>query len=72
MYRLGVRYITLCHNGDNELCDSAKGNHTYGGLSSFGRAVIREMNRLGMMVDISHASDDSMRQRSLWWLRIRA
>ena len=62
MYRLGVRYITLCHNGDNELFDSAKGNHTYGGLSSFGRAVIREMNRLGMMVDISHASDDSMRQ----------
>ena len=62
MFSLGVRYITLCHNGDNELCDSAKGNRTHGGLSAFGRAVVREMNRLGMMVDISHASDDTMRQ----------
>ena len=57
--RRGVVYITLCHNGDNDLCDSAKGNHTHNGLSGFGREVVREMNRLGLMVDLSHASEKS-------------
>lgn len=57
-YRLGVSYLTLTHNGDNEIADSAllsKG--TWGGLSPFGREVIREMNSIGMMVDLSHAAD---------------
>ena len=61
-YNMGVRYITLCHNGDNDLCDSARGNGTHGGLSDFGREVIREMNRLGMMVDVSHAADSTIEQ----------
>ena len=61
-YDMGVRYITLCHNGDNDLCDSARGNNTHGGLSDFGREVIREMNRLGMMVDVSHAADSTIEQ----------
>ena len=55
----GVVYITLCHNGDNELCDSAKGNQTHGGVSEFGTQVIAEMNRLGVMVDMSHAHEKS-------------
>jgi len=54
---LGVVYITLCHNGDNDICDSASGNAEHNGLSHFGREVMREMNRLGILVDISHASD---------------
>ena len=61
-YDMGVRYITLCHNGDNDLCDSARGSNTHGGLSDFGREVIREMNRLGMMVDVSHAADSTIAQ----------
>ena len=55
----GVVYITLCHNGDNDLCDSARGSNTHGGVSSFGAQVIGEMNRLGVMVDLSHASEKS-------------
>ena len=55
----GVVYITLCHNGDNDLCDSAKGNQTHGGVSDFGAKVIRQMNRLGLMVDLSHAAESS-------------
>lgn len=61
-YNLGVRYITLCHNGDNDICDSAKGRETHGGVSDFGKEVIAEMNRLGMMIDVSHASDSTIRQ----------
>lgn len=57
--RRGVAYMTLCHNGDNDICDSAKGNSEHGGLSDFGRQVIKEMNRTGMMVDLSHASEKS-------------
>lgn len=53
----GVVYITLCHNGDNDICDSAKGSNTHNGLSEFGREVVREMNRLGVMVDLSHAAE---------------
>ena len=55
--RMGVAYITLCHNGDNELCDSAAGQGEWGGLSPFGREVVTEMNRIGMMIDVSHAAD---------------
>ena len=57
--RRGVVYMTLCHNGDNDICDSAKGSHEHGGVSPFGEQVIREMNRVGMMVDLSHAGDQS-------------
>lgn len=60
--RRGVVYMTLCHNGDNNLCDSARGNHEHGGLSDFGRTVISEMNRVGMMVDLSHAAESSFFQ----------
>ncbi len=55
----GVVYLTLCHNGDNDVCDSARGNQEHNGLSPFGREVIKEMNRVGMMVDLSHASEKS-------------
>ena len=55
----GIVYITLCHNGDNDICDSARGSETYGGVSAFGQKVIREMNRLGIMVDLSHAHERS-------------
>ena len=57
--RRGVVYITLCHNGDNDICDSARGSSTHGGVSEFGAEVIREMNRCGIMVDLSHASEKS-------------
>ena len=56
-YRLGVRYITLTHNGDNSVADAASHGTRWGGLSPFGREVLAEMNRLGIMVDLSHASD---------------
>ncbi|MBQ8153633.1 MAG: membrane dipeptidase [Prevotella sp.] len=55
----GIVYITLCHNGDNDICDSAKGNQTHNGVSKFGKKVIKEMNKLGIMVDLSHASEKS-------------
>lgn len=55
----GVAYMTLCHNGDNDICGSARGEGEHGGLTHFGRDVVREMNRLGMMVDLSHASERS-------------
>ena len=58
----GVVYMTLCHNGDNDLCDSARGNAEHAGLSALGRAVIGEMNRVGMMVDLSHAAESSFYQ----------
>ena len=55
----GIVYITLCHNGDNDICDSAKGSQTHGGVSALGEQVIHEMNRLGLMVDLSHAHEKS-------------
>ncbi len=55
----GIVYMTLCHNGDNDICDSARGSQTHGGVSAFGKEVIREMNRLGIMVDLSHAAASS-------------
>ena len=56
----GVVYMTLCHNGDNDLCDSAcRSTGEHGGLSELGRDVVREMNRTGMMVDLSHAAEST-------------
>ena len=57
--RRGVRYITLCHNGDNDICDSARGGKTHGGVSDFGRTVIGRMNDEGVIVDLSHAAESS-------------
>lgn len=58
--RRGVVYMTLCHNGDNDICDSAsKSENEHNGVSSFGEKVIREMNRVGMMVDLSHGGEKS-------------
>ncbi|MBP1540221.1 MAG: membrane dipeptidase [Prevotella sp.] len=55
----GIVYITLCHNGDNQICDSARGSNTHSGVSEFGAKVIREMNRLGVAVDLSHGAESS-------------
>lgn len=60
-YRMGVTCITLTHNADNEIADSIGGNHKWGGLSPFGREVVAEMNSLGMLIDVAHASDDTVR-----------
>ena len=59
----GIVYMTLCHNGDNDICDSAsKSQHTHHGVSAFGEQVIKEMNRLGVLVDMSHAGEESFYQ----------
>lgn len=55
----GIRYITLCHNADNLVCDSAAGSGTNNGLSSFGRELVRRMNETGVIVDCAHISDKS-------------
>jgi membrane dipeptidase len=54
---LGVRYMTLTHSGNDEWADSSTDKAVHGGLTDFGKNVVREMNRLGVMVDISHVSD---------------
>src|SRR4030042_876854 len=65
-YGLGIRYITLSHNGHNDICDSCNPREKLGdkaaehnGLSKFGQRVVAEMNRLGIMVDESHISEQS-------------
>jgi len=61
-YDRGIRYITLTHSENNEICDSSYADdRKWNGLSPFGKEVVAEMNRLGIMVDISHVSDDSFR-----------
>jgi membrane dipeptidase len=60
-YDLGARYMTLTHFKNNEFADSATDDPKYHGITDFGRTVIHEMNRLGMLVDLSHVSDDTMR-----------
>lgn len=61
-WQLGVRYITLCHSSNNDICDSStdKKGAEYNGLSSFGVEVVKEMNRAGMIIDVSHISDSSL------------
>jgi membrane dipeptidase len=56
-YRLGIRYMTLTHFKTNDWADSGTDQAVHNGLSPFGREIVKEMNRLGMMVDISHVSD---------------
>lgn len=58
-YDRGARYITLCHTKNNDICTSSTDTANKVGLSNFGAEVVREMNRLGMMIDVSHASDRS-------------
>jgi len=57
---LGARYLTLTHNTSNEIGDSATGEPVHGGLSAFGREVVAEMNRLGVLVDLSHVAPTTM------------
>jgi len=59
-YRLGVRYMTLTWNNTNNWADAGRGEKKHHGLSDFGKEVVREMNRLGMLVDVSHVSDETM------------
>jgi membrane dipeptidase len=59
-YRLGVRYMTLTHGNTNNWADACCSPAKHGGLSDFGKEVVKEMNRLGMLVDVSHVSDDTM------------
>ena len=59
-YALGARYMTLTHNGNLRWADAAADKPAVGGLSKFGEEVVREMNRLGMLVDLSHVSPDTM------------
>ena len=59
-YRLGVRYMTLTWNNTNDWADAGRGEKKHNGLSDFGKEVVREMNRLGMLVDVSHVSDKTM------------
>ncbi len=59
-YDLGVRYMTLTHNVTLDWADAASDEHRHGGLTGFGREVVREMNRLGMLVDLSHVSPGVM------------
>jgi membrane dipeptidase len=58
-YDAGVRYVTLCHSRDNQICDSCAHGATWHGLSPFGKEMVRHMNRMGMLVDVSHISDHS-------------
>ncbi|MGH8722552.1 MAG: dipeptidase, partial [Burkholderiales bacterium] len=59
-WRLGVRYMTLTHFNGNDWADSATAAPRHGGLTKFGEEVVREMNRLGMLVDLSHVSEETM------------
>ncbi len=58
-YDMGIRYITLCHTKNNDICDSANDDPEHNGLSEFGKTVVKKMNELGMIIDVSHISDRS-------------
>lgn len=61
LYALGVRYMTLTHSETNDIADSATDEPKHGGLSKLGEEVVAEMNRLGMLIDVSHVSDETMK-----------
>ena len=61
LYAEGVRYVTLCHSADNDICDSCTGQGRWGGLSPLGRELVRRMNSIGMMIDLAHTSNDTVR-----------
>ena len=61
-HRMGVRYMTLTHNTTLDWADAALGEHRHGGLTEFGRDIVREMKRIGMIVDIAHTSHETMEQ----------
>ena len=58
----GVRYVTLTHSADNQICDSCTGKGRWGGLSPFGREFVRELNRLDVLVDVAHCADSTVRE----------
>ncbi|MEA3317171.1 MAG: dipeptidase, partial [Bacteroidota bacterium] len=58
-YNLGARYITLCHTKNNDICDSSTDEAEHKGLSEFGEEVVKKMNNMGMLIDVSHISDSS-------------
>ncbi len=60
-HRLGVTYMTLTHSNTNDWADSSTDTPRWGGLNDFGRQVVREMNRIGMIVDVSHVSEETVR-----------
>jgi membrane dipeptidase len=62
LYRAGARYMTLTHSKNNDWADSATDDPKHGGLTRFGEEVVREMNRLGMLVDLSHVSPQTMKE----------
>jgi len=59
-FNKGARYITLCHTRNNDICDSSTDSLEHNGLTDFGKLVVNEMNRLGMLIDVSHISDKSL------------
>lgn len=58
----GVRYVTLTHSEDNQICDSCTGKGKWGGLSPFGREFVKELNRLDVLVDVAHCADSTIRE----------
>ena len=61
LYAEGVRYVTLCHSADNDICDSCTGQGRWGGLSPLGKDLVRRMNSIGMVIDVAHTSNDTVR-----------
>lgn len=61
LYSEGVRYVTLCHSADNDICDSCTGQGRWGGLSPLGKELVGEMNAMGMTVDVAHTSNATVR-----------
>ena len=61
LYAEGVRYVTLCHSADNDICDSCTGQGIWGGLSPLGKDLVRRMNSIGMVIDVAHTSNDTVR-----------
>ena len=61
IYAEGVRYVTLCHSADNDICDSCTGQGRWGGLSPLGKELVGRMNSIGMVIDVAHTSNDTVR-----------